>query len=69
MKKKPKRERWRIRKCGMEALYVNRQGQWTTWKKATTFTSQDLAVRFAEKHNLQPYGLFSHRALADPTEG
>lgn len=54
-----KSERIRIRKCGFEELYLNRQGRWVDHKEAAIFASQDAAEKFAADHNLgNYYGLF-----------
>jgi hypothetical protein len=56
MKKKIKPVR--IRKGGMENLFLNKSGEWVPWAKASRFTSQDRATARAEKFGLTNYGLF-----------
>ena len=58
---KPKRtaKRIRIRKGGFrEELFLSRKGTWGKWRDAAVFTSQHVADRFAEKHEITDHGLF-----------
>ena len=49
----------RIRKTSLvEDLYLDRQRQWTTWKKAAKSKSQEAAEAFAVKHGIEVYCIF-----------
>ena len=51
--------RYRVRKNSLlEDLYLDRQGQWTDWRNAATFASQDAAEAFALKCGITVYGIF-----------
>ncbi|MGE3406446.1 MAG: hypothetical protein AB7I37_06485 [Pirellulales bacterium] len=51
--------RYRVRKNSLiEDLYLGRDGQWTDWKNAATFASQDAAEAFARKCGITVCGIF-----------
>lgn len=51
--------RFRIRKNSLlEDLYLSRDGQWTNWKNAAKFGSQDSAESFALQFGITVFGLF-----------
>ena len=57
------RQRVKIRKNSLtENLYLDRQGQWVPWKRAAWFSSDQAAERFAQKHGIQVFGLFSQES-------
>lgn len=50
---------YRIRKNSLlEDLYLDRQGNWTTWERAAKFRSVDVLERFAAKCGVVVYGIF-----------
>lgn len=55
----------RIRKSGLQGLYLSRSGEWTTWQHAAKFSSDTAAERFAEKHGVTGYGLFTSPCFVD----
>lgn len=55
----------RIRKGGLQGLYLSRDGKWTTWPKAAKFSNDDAAERFADKHGATGYGLFTSPCFLD----
>jgi hypothetical protein len=60
-------KRVKIRKNGLsENLYLDRQGHWVPWKQAAWFSSDQAAERFAEKHGIKVFGLFSHESIGEP---
>jgi len=48
----------RIRKNGLDELYLSRAGQWVEWKLAAKFSSENAAERFAIAHGVEIFGLF-----------
>ena len=51
--------RYRVRKNSLiEDLYLDRHGQWTNWKNAAMFSSQDAAEKFAHKCGITVFGIF-----------
>ncbi|MGO8746208.1 MAG: hypothetical protein ACLQNE_09480 [Thermoguttaceae bacterium] len=57
LKKRP--QRVKIRKNSLtENLYLDRQGQWASWKNAAWFSSEQAAERFANRHGIKVFGLF-----------
>ncbi len=42
----------------IEDLYLDRDGQWTDWRHAATFASQDGAEAFALKCGIAVFGIF-----------
>ena len=51
--------RYRIRKNSLvEDLYLDRHGQWTDWRNAATFASQDAAESFAHNFDINVFGIF-----------
>ena len=58
-----KPQRVKVRKNSLtENLYLNRQGEWVPWSKATWFYSDRAAECFADEHGIGVYGLFSHES-------
>lgn len=54
-----KQHRIRIRKGGFwQDKYLDRNGQWVTWKDAAIFTTHAAADSFAEQHGITDYGVF-----------
>jgi hypothetical protein len=51
-------EVYRVRRGGLEEVYLGRKGQWTTWQAAARFSTQEAAEEFAAAHNLVDYGIF-----------
>ncbi len=52
-------ERIRIRKGGFHhELYLNRKGEWESWKNAAIFKTQTAADDFAAECGITDYGLF-----------
>jgi len=59
MRKPNKQQKVRIRKGGFkEELYLDRKGEWVSWKDAAIFRSQSAADEFAQRHGITNYGLF-----------
>ena len=57
-------KRVKIRKNSLaDNLCLDRQGRWVSWKNADWFSSDQAAERFAEKHGIEIYGLFSHETV------
>ncbi len=51
--------RYRIRKNSLvEELYLARNGEWTDWRNAATFATQDAAEAFALKCGITVFGIF-----------
>lgn len=51
--------RYRVRKNSLvEDLYLGRDGQWTDWRHAATFATQDAAEAFARKCEIAVFGIF-----------
>ena len=51
--------RYRIRKTSLtDDVYLGRDGQWTDWKNAATFATQDAAEAFALKCGITLFGIF-----------
>lgn len=42
----------------VEDVYLGRNGAWTTWWKAATFSSQEAAEKFAKKCGVEVFGIF-----------
>lgn len=63
--KKPCRDALKIRKNGMEGLYMNSRGEWVAWESAPWFRDQYKAAAFAESHGVKVFGLFSQKAVGD----
>lgn len=53
-----KKTYYRIRKNGSEDVYLNKNGEWVPWAKASKFTCQDRANKRAEKFGITDHGLF-----------
>ena len=62
-----KNQRVRIRKNSlMENVYLDRQGRWVPWKDAVSFSSDEAAERFAERHGVEGFGLFPCETFCKP---
>ena len=60
-------KRVKIRKNNLtDNRYLDRQGQWVPWKQAAWFSSDRAAGRFAQRHGIKVFGLFSHRSFGNP---
>jgi hypothetical protein len=66
---KPKQQKVKIRKNSLtENLYLDRQGRWVPWKRATWFGSAEAAERFACRHGIKVFGLFPCESFGQPEE-
>jgi hypothetical protein len=57
---KAKPQRVKVRKNSLtENRYLDRQGRWVPWKEAAWFSSDTAAERFALRHGIEVFGLFT----------
>ena len=60
-------KRVKIRKNSLtENLSLDRHGRWVPWKNAAWFSSDRAAERFAQKHGIEIFGLFSCESFGTP---
>jgi len=57
--------RYKIRKCGLEGLYLSSNGTWVEWSKARSCVSQEAALAFADQHGETSVGLFANKCRCD----
>lgn len=52
--------KYRVRKCGLNEIYLQADGSWGDKNTARKFSSEQNAIKFAEKNNLYygQYGIF-----------
>ena len=51
--------RYRVRKNSLaEDVYLGKDGNWTDWRNAATFASQDAADAFARRCGITVFGIF-----------
>ncbi len=46
--------------------YLDCHGRWVPWKNADWFSSDQAAERFAQKHGIEVFGLFSCESFGKP---